>query len=203
MLALPSLTMPSSSAQDSWCASWKYRSAKSTEWLQHLAEHAVEARVVEAARTQDQVARQVERVRRRAHRAAPGAAAAPKARCASAGKLSRTLACAAVSSSATAQPRPRGTRCRIRAPVIHDHAVAVGLASARVEAGLRRRDNIAEILDRPCAQQRLPVRPPGGAGEGRGHGEQLAPRRRSGAGRARGSARRSTPRGRAGRPACR
>src|SRR5882762_5297231 len=31
MLALPSLTMPSSSDQDSWCASWKYRSAKSTE----------------------------------------------------------------------------------------------------------------------------------------------------------------------------
>ena len=56
MLALPSLTMPSSSAQLSSRDSWKYRSAASTELDITCDERAVEARVVEPAGPQDELA---------------------------------------------------------------------------------------------------------------------------------------------------
>ena len=55
MLELPSLTMPSSIAQDSSRESWKYTSAKSTECLQHLAEDLLQPRIVQPARAQDEV----------------------------------------------------------------------------------------------------------------------------------------------------
>src|SRR5690242_1073855 len=58
-------------------------------------------------------------------------------------------------------------------PIIHDHAVTVGLASARVEARLGGRHNITEILDRTCAQQRLPVSAPRRTREGRRHRKEL------------------------------
>src|ERR1700734_3472887 len=59
------------------------------------------------------------------------------------------------------------------APVIDDHAVAVGLAAAGMESGLRRRDDPAQVLDRAGAQQRLPVRPARRLGEGGGYHQEL------------------------------
>ena len=60
-----------------------------------------------------------------------------------------------------------------RAPVVDDHAVAIGFAAVRVEAGLRRRDRKSLLRDRAGAQQRLPMRAARGTGEGRGHAENL------------------------------
>jgi hypothetical protein len=83
---------------------------------QHLAEHAVEATIVESARPQDEIAGERQWIVgwRRAHVRLSRSAAATKVRWWSAGKLSRTLASRARSTSASAQPRPRGTRCRMR-----------------------------------------------------------------------------------------
>ena len=177
--------------------SWKYRSAKSTECAstspntrsRRPSSRPLGRRIRSRARRQ--------RIARRCHSCQLAERSSAKARCASAGKLSRTPAWRARSISATAQPRPRGTRCRIASPVVDDHAVAVGLAPARMKARLRGCDNVTKVLDGARAQQRLPVRPPGGTGEGRGHGEQLRTRRRSNAGTAPGNARRSTPTARA------
>ena len=56
MLALPSLTMPSSSAQLSSRDSWKYRSAASTELDITCDSARVEARIIEPAGPQDELA---------------------------------------------------------------------------------------------------------------------------------------------------
>src|SRR5262249_49676226 len=80
---------------------------------EHLPEYLVEASVIEPARAQDQLAREAQGVffGNRTHELGIPSA---KTRWPSAGKLSRTPDWRARSTSATAQPLPRGTRCRMR-----------------------------------------------------------------------------------------
>ena len=205
MLALPSLTMPSSSDQDSWCASWKYRSAKSTEWRQHLAEHAVEPAVVEPAGAQDQLARHASASRSGGwavmlSRRAPSREHAMSERPGS--SRARSL-WRARSTSATRAAAPARHALEDPAPVVDDHAVAIGFAPARMEARLRRRDHVAEVLDGARAQQRLPVRRPVGAVKADGHRQQLRPGGAQVPIQLRETSRHSTPRGRGARRACR
>ena len=79
------------------------------------------------------------------------------------------------------------------APGVDDHAVAVGAAAVLVHAALRRRDHVALVLDRPRAQQQLPMRESGGVGERRRHAQQVARRMRQARDTARETAGRSTP----------
>src|SRR5579863_2444097 len=57
------------------------------------------------------------------------------------------------------------------APGTDDQAVSVGSPAIGVQAALRRRDHEGAILDRPRAQQNVPVRLAGGLGESRWRGE--------------------------------
>src|SRR5437867_1880569 len=65
------------------------------------------------------------------------------------------------------------------APGIDHHAVAVGLPAVRVLSALGRREHPGEVFDRAGAQQRLPVRSPGGRGEGRGNEDDVHGRERA------------------------
>jgi len=55
-----------------------------------------------------------------------------------------------------------GQALQYRSPVVHDEAIAVGFTTIRVKTGLRRRNDITEILDGASAQQRFPVSTSGG-----------------------------------------
>src|SRR6266480_866856 len=65
------------------------------------------------------------------------------------------------------------------APGIDHHAVPVGLPAVRVLSALGRREHPREVFDRAGAQQRLPVRSPGGRGEGRGNEDDVHGRERA------------------------
>src|ERR1700716_2148785 len=59
------------------------------------------------------------------------------------------------------------------APIVNDHAVAVGFTAVGVKSRLRRGDDITEIFDRTGAQQSLPVGASGRAREGRRYCQDL------------------------------
>ena len=86
------------------------------------------------------------------------------------------------------------------APGVDDHAVAEAAHARIVIAGLAGRDHVALVLDRPGAQQHLPVVPTGVGGERGRHQEHPGAGDRPAAGRARGSAGRSRSTGRPGHP---
>ena len=82
---------------------------------QHLAEHAVEPAVVQAARAQDQVARELSgSVRRSVGHVSLSGSVGESTRCAERREALAHARLARQVDFATTQPRPRGTRCSIR-----------------------------------------------------------------------------------------
>ena len=71
------------------------------------------------------------------------------------------------------EPHPLRRLGEHLAPGRDDEAVAIGAAAFGMLAILRRRKDEAAILDRPRAQQHMPMGAPGRHGEGRGHGEEI------------------------------
>src|SRR5579864_5105480 len=162
MLALPSLTMPSSSDQDSWWLSWKYRSAKSTAWV------STSPNTRSRRRSSSPLGRSI---RSRANASGSATTVGFSASLMSVSRAQLRCECAVpecrktlaharlpgqidVSDCAAA---PARHALLYPSPVVDDHAVAIGLASARMEARLRRGYNITEVFDGARTQQRLPV----------------------------------------------
>ena len=195
--------MLSSSAQDSWRASWKYRSAKSTAVRHHLAEDPVEAAVIEAAGRENlsrAMLQRIDRSRRQvAHLQCPSKAMGRgySTRCSVRGSLRVAPLRLAVSISAMTQPQAARQALEDAAPVIDDHAVAVGLAAVGMESGLRRRETQQRFSIARARSSGLPVRPARRLGERGRHGEQLRAGGAQAAERAPENARRSTRKARA------
>src|SRR5580704_13854698 len=185
MLALPSLTMPSSSDQDSWCASWKYTSAKSTEcvmtspntWSRRPSSRPLGRRIRSRAMLR-------------------GSAEAAGVACGCNSFISDS--CSGVDCRENAVLKCREVAANFRlgikidgghdtaatprqplqnaAPGVDDHAVAVGFAPAGMKPRLGRRNHVAKVLDGARAEQGLPVRPPRRAGERRRYRQKLRAR---------------------------
>ena len=173
MLAVPSLTMPSSSAQDSWCVSWKYRSAKSTECA------STSPNTRSRRRSSSPLGCRI-RSRASASGSLPGVLThGCSVREGTMRERGKAFAHAGLAGQVHFRDRTAAAArhaLQNPSPVVDDHAVAVSLTSARMEARLRGRENITQILDRPRPQQGLPVRPPRGRGKRRGHHQQLRAR---------------------------
>src|SRR5487761_795417 len=144
MLALPSLTMPSSRDHDSCRASWKYRSAKSTECVstspkmrsRRPSSSPLGFRMRSRASDRGSEAKEV------------GSVTIELRRMSMMGLSVEYSVCQRREAVAVA-PLPLEVDLRgdaAAAPVIDDHAVAVGFAPARMEARLRGRDQPAQVL---------------------------------------------------------
>src|SRR5579875_3643128 len=201
--AVPSFTMPSSSAHDSSCASWKYRSAASTEWVStcpitrssRVSSRPLGRRMSSRAIFRgsglptlwsistpygrwpgSQPARS-----RRDRRFAPQALAGPRGlgpprlhhAVPQRGECRARLGLPVEIEVAHHDPAPSRTPTQHTAPVVDDQRVAVGLAAVRMEARLGGSDDVAEVFDRPASEQGLPMRPAGRRSEGGRHAEDL------------------------------
>src|SRR5689334_12111634 len=166
--------MPSSSAHDSSRASWKYTSAKSTEWLitspntrsrrvssSPLGRRMTSRAMLRGSETEAGVFVVMQGLQ---HTMVEGRKASAGVRLSIQVNIRHD---AALSARQALQDR---------APVIDDHAVAVGLPAVRMKPRLRRRYHVAQVLDGTRPEQRLPVRTPRGSGERRRHRDDLRAR---------------------------
>src|SRR5690606_4323414 len=170
MLALPSLTMPSSSAQDSSRETWKYRSAASTAWSMtrpsmrssRESSRPPGARMVRRARAR---LSEVALMRCPSDMGCPSGDSAPEDAMFKGREFAPHAGLARQVDLPHCDALAGRQLVQHRAPAIDHHAVAIGAAAVGMLTDLRRNHKMAEVFDGPRAHQHIPVCAPGGHGE--------------------------------------
>src|SRR5690606_11089342 len=169
-LALPSLTMPASSAQDSSRETWKYRSAASTAWSMtrrsmrssRVSSRPPGARMVRSARAR---LSEVALMRCPSDMGCTSGDSAPEDAMFWGREFAPHAGLAGQVDLAQCDAHAGRQLVQHRAPAIDHHAVAMGAPAVGMLTDLRRNHKVAEVLDGPRAHQHLPVRATGGHGE--------------------------------------